>query len=217
MLDTAGIEEESLDLSLLDADERRRTGAFVHGRDRVRYASAHTALRRILSPYAGLPPRDLVFGRDVCPCCGGPHGRPVLTEPSHAPHFSLSHGGDLVLIGVADAAVGVDIEPVAAPDTVAELSAVLHPAEQAELSTTPRERRGTAFTRLWTRKEAYLKGLGTGLGRDLAADYLGTSGLAEPPSGWTVSDVPAGPGYAAACAVLGSAYDTRVRRLSAPA
>lgn len=216
LLDLAGRTEDDLDDSVLDEGERRRAGAFVHARDRIRYTVAHTALRRVLGACVGRPPESLVLARDTCPCCGGPHGRPVLADPSFPVHFSLSHGGDLVLIGLAASPVGVDVEPLASPAGVAELGAVLHPAERAELADLPEADRAAGFTRLWTRKEAYLKGIGTGLGRDLDADYLGTAGLAPTPAGWSVSDVPAGPVHRAACAVEGPAFTTRVHREVGP-
>jgi 4'-phosphopantetheinyl transferase len=55
---------------------------------------------------------------------------------------------------------------------------------------------------VWTRKEAYLKGLGIGLGRDLRLDHVGASarGPRQVP-GWAIADVAVEPGYAAAVAV----------------
>ena len=212
LLSTAQVGEEDLDTSVLDLGERSRARAFVRTRDRVRYIVAHTAVRRVLGDCLGVPPQDLAFTREPCPCCGGPHGRPALAVASSPLGFSLSHGGDLILIGVAAAPIGVDVESV--PGTAAELTTTLHPAEQAELAAVPYRVRAAAFTQLWTRKEAYLKGLGTGLGRDLAADYLGTGGLAAGPSGWTVADLSVPSGHAAAYAVSGPVHSVRLRHLA---
>ncbi|MFC1417913.1 4'-phosphopantetheinyl transferase family protein [Streptacidiphilus cavernicola] len=208
----------------LDQDERARTDAFVRDSDRVRYAAAHIALRRLLGSATGMPARELVMVREPCPCCGALHGRPALAvrpgaeQPGRLPHFSLSHGGDLILIGLADVPIGVDVEALPEPRTVTELAAVLHPGEQRELSGVPAELRTAAFARLWTRKEAYLKGIGTGLGRDPAADYLGSGGLAPTPPGWTVADLDLArdeaEGHAAAYALRhDSAAAPRLRRL----
>jgi 4'-phosphopantetheinyl transferase len=54
---------------------------------------------------------------------------------------------------------------------------------------------------LWTRKEAYLKGLGVGVNHGLASEYLGTEGGAAAPAGWSVLDVAVPSSYAAATAL----------------
>jgi 4'-phosphopantetheinyl transferase len=131
------------------------------------------------------------------------------TDPSV--HFSLSHGGDLVLVGIAGTPVGVDVEALPEEQVAADLSTRLHPAEQREIAAAEQPR--LAFARVWTRKEAYLKGIGTGLSRGLTADYLGGTGLASLPAGWSVLDVPVPAGYAGAAAVSGPAPDTRVLEL----
>lgn len=206
----------------LDESELGRAAGLLRTGDRVRYLSAHVALRRLLSAYTGIAPRALRLGRDRCPCCGGPHGRPVLLDRPQDlradwPHFSLSHSHQVAVVAFATATVGVDVQRVPSATAVRLCLADLHPAEQAELAAVPGRRRPTAFAQLWTRKEAYLKGLGTGLRRDLAADYLG-GGRDSPgrPPGWSVTDLPGPPGHVAAAAVHSTDHRrTVVRTLSA--
>ncbi|MDK0524481.1 4'-phosphopantetheinyl transferase superfamily protein [Streptomyces sp. ML-6] len=193
-----------IDASVLDEEERRRMAAFARDEDRVRYGFARTALRTILSTRTGTAPDALRFARDPCPCCDEAHGRPVLT--SAAAEFSLSYGRSLVLIGVAPVPVGVDVEPVPEPEAAERLGRMLHPAESAEVLAVPPKERPAAFARLWARKEAYLKGLGTGFGRDIAADDV----RGDLP-GWCVTDLPVGPGHAAAVAVGSARARTVVR------
>ncbi|MFE9251087.1 4'-phosphopantetheinyl transferase family protein [Streptomyces sp. NPDC007088] len=182
----------------LDAAEHERMRAFRREADRVRYGFAHSALRAVLALCTGREPAALRFVRQDCPSCGGPHGRPALEGAG--PAFSLSHGGDLVAIAVAARAVGVDVEPRPRPRTVAEVASALHPGERARIEAAGGdEERAAAFARLWTRKEAYLKGVGTGVGVDLAADDLRTA-----PAGWRVVDLPVVEGHAAAVAVRGA-------------
>ena len=68
------------------------------------------------------------------------------------------------------------------------------------------------FFALWTRKEAYAKGLGEGLGvvmRDLTLEPAGDPGrwlvrvTGEPVADWLVADLEAPAGYSAALAVAG--------------
>ncbi|GAB2715165.1 4'-phosphopantetheinyl transferase family protein [Streptomyces bullii] len=189
-----------LDLSELDEAERSRAGTCRREAGRLLYTSAHIALRRLLGAYLDTEPRRLRFGRAPCPCCDAAHGRPVLLSPASALHFSLSHSNGMALIGVSTVPIGVDVEKVPTGETARVCVPALHPDERAELGSGPDGVDTVAFGQLWTRKEAYLKGIGTGLGRDLSADYLGADS-ARHPDGWTVFDVPCGPGHTAAAAL----------------
>ena len=200
----------SPDQAILSPQERHRAARFVRAQDRHLYTFAHGALRRLLGERLGLPPQDVAFTRESCPCCGAPHGRPALADPPFPLHFSLSHCDEYVMIGIAATPVGVDVEAVPAAGVVHDLTIKLHPAEQAELAALGAGQRTAAMARIWTRKEAYLKGIGTGLGRGLAADYVGPTGLASPPPDWTIADLPVDTAHAAAWAVLGPSPTPRV-------
>ena len=140
--------------------------------------------------------------REACPRCGAvAGGRPVLSEATRPVHFSLSASEHLVLIGLASAQVGVDVEAVPSSRAVSEASELLHPAEREELLAVEPDLRRVVFTRLWSRKEAYLKGIGVGLGHGLIGEYLGTRAQEAAPDGWTLLDVPAPPGFLASAAV----------------
>ncbi|MFD8034620.1 4'-phosphopantetheinyl transferase family protein [Streptomyces sp. NPDC059717] len=205
-----------LPLGELDEAERHRADAFRRPADRALYIAAHIALRRLLGAYLRIPARDVTFTRADCPRCGGPHGRPVLAGAAPgAPHFSLSHSRGAVLIGVARAPVGVDIEGLPRPERVSLCRSALHPWERRELEQCAGPGRPAVFARLWARKEAYLKGTGVGVGRWTSDVYLGDAGPGAPPrpDGWHVLDVPCGPGHAAAAAVRKPVRHTVVHRL----
>ncbi|MEU6622918.1 4'-phosphopantetheinyl transferase superfamily protein [Streptomyces litmocidini] len=184
---------------VLDAGELGRAEEFRRSGDRATYLCAHVGLRRLLGAHLGVAPRTVSVARAPCPCCGEPHGRPVLAD-GH-PHFSLSHCEGLSLVAVASTPVGVDIERVPAAHTVAEASEVLHPAEAAELAVLAPAHRPAAFARVWTRKEAYLKGLGIGLGADPSAEYVGAGPVPSAPPGWLLADVTVPDGHRAAVAL----------------
>jgi 4'-phosphopantetheinyl transferase len=213
VLSVSGVRADRADVSVLDERERRRAVKFVREADRHSYLAAHIGLRHVLSRQLGLAPGQVEFIREACPNCGALHGRPAVA--GHPLHFSLSHGGDLVLVAVAGTPVGVDVEAVPDEQVAVDLSTRLHPGEQREIAAAPDLR--TAFARMWTRKEAYLKGIGTGLSRSLRADYLGSAGLAALPPGWNVLDVPVPAGHAGAVAVRGTAAAARVLDLPAAA
>ncbi|MEV5381166.1 4'-phosphopantetheinyl transferase superfamily protein [Streptomyces nondiastaticus] len=206
-----------LDLTVLDEAERKRAASFIRPSDGITYTSAHIALRRLLGAYLGIPAQEVAFLREPCPGCGKPHGRPAVTAPGPPLHFSLSHSHGLALVGVADRPVGVDVERHPRAGTVGVCTPALHPGEQDELDALPEEERPAAFGQLWTRKEAFLKGLGTGLSRGPSVDYLGPD-PGRRPQGWTLLDIPCGPRHHGAAALAGGApATTRLRLLPAAA
>jgi 4'-phosphopantetheinyl transferase len=184
---------------LLDAAERERHAALLRAADRDSYAAAHIALRRLLGAYLETDPAAVLLGREDCPVCGGPHGRPVV--PGADLHFSLSHSAGLALVAVAARPVGVDVEALPGAAAVDDVTGTLHPREQAELAATPPGERPAAFLRCWARKEAYLKGTGQGLAQGVDSTYTGTGPAPAPIPGWTLADVTVDTGYAAAVAV----------------
>ncbi|MBA4864680.1 4'-phosphopantetheinyl transferase superfamily protein [Streptomyces sp. PSKA54] len=188
--------------SVLDSTETGRAAALRQARDRDTYLAGHVGLRLLLGAYLGVPPVDVPLERLPCPLCEEPHGRPVVR--GNPVHFSLSHSGGLCLLAFASTPVGVDIEAIPDAAVAEEVGAALHPRESAELSDLRAEDRPAAFARVWARKEAYLKGLGTGLGRAMSLDYVGAArDAAATLPGWTIGDVAVGDGYAAAVAVQG--------------
>lgn len=202
VLRTADVAEADLDQARawLDDEERSHAASYVRAELRRPYEIAHAAARGIVGRAVGLEPAEVRFGRHACPRCGEPHGRPMV-EGGHV-EFSLTHTPGLVLVALADRPVGIDTERCPEPAGLAGMVSVLHPDEAREVEAAPDPQEAAErFTRAWTRTEAYLKGLGIGLGREPQADYLGTG---EEPArfidGWEVRDVVVPEGYAAAVA-----------------
>ena len=147
--------EEALDA--LSRDERWRAGRFRFPRDRRRYVAAHLALRRTLASYVGVDPGTLRFER-------GEWGKPRLAG-GNGPQFSLSHSGDLAIVAITGSlTVGADLERLRPmPGCVDLARAYFAPAELEALTGVDEPARENAFWRLWTRKEALVKGAGLGL------------------------------------------------------
>ncbi|MGY1621829.1 4'-phosphopantetheinyl transferase family protein [Geodermatophilus sp. SYSU D00965] len=127
---------------------------------RRRRIALRAALRHVVS-------RELSCRAAEVPLTVTPHGRPELPPPS-LPDLQLdvtcTRSGDLGMVAVARGTrVGIDLERVP-PWTDATLAeSWLTTREVAGLRGLSPERRAAAATRLWTVKEAVLKGGGSGL------------------------------------------------------
>ncbi len=92
----------------------------------------------------------------------GPHKKPYLAHVPHL-HYNLSHSGTFVICAVSGESVGADVQELHANDAgVARICYTA--AEQRWIAA--QDDADWAFTRLWARKESYLKLLGTGLSKD---------------------------------------------------
>jgi 4'-phosphopantetheinyl transferase len=175
--------------SWLTSDERLRADRFRFARHRRRFVAGRGALRFVLGKHINEHPRAVRITY-------GPHGRPELDAKTQV-RFNLAHSGDRAVIAVSEAVpIGIDIEaalPIPDADTLASL--VFSADELRQLAAAADK--SDAFLRGWTRKEAFLKALGTGLG---GADDVCSVSLAEPaflevrpphgPTGeWTLRDL----------------------------
>ncbi|MBB5857245.1 4'-phosphopantetheinyl transferase family protein [Amycolatopsis umgeniensis] len=176
-------------LGALSEDELRRAAAITVDEERAHFLAAHVALRDILASYTGLAPASLRFTRDG--------DRPALAGATGI-EFSLSRSGGLALVAVADGVrIGVDVEEVREVDHDGLAARTLRPEEAAAV------REPLTFFRYWTCKEAYLKAEGTGLAGLPGPSFTLTGGdveLEDRPE-WTITELDAGAGNAAALAV----------------
>jgi 4'-phosphopantetheinyl transferase len=170
---------------LLTPAERDRVAKLVREVDRRRLIVGNALLRLAVQSVIGEPP---VIDR-TCPDCGRPHGKPQVV--GHDVHVSVSHSGERIAVALTLAApVGIDVEEITDIST----------DELRRMVVAPGERVATGFFDMWARKEAVLKALGHGLRTPMTSLTLtdhGVDGLE-----CTVTRLDAGPGYAAALAVL---------------
>lgn len=161
--------DASLFWSDLSREETERAHRFHFERDRHMYVVAHGALRRVLAGYTGVAANALAF--DV-----GAAGKPALAIPVENTHeaaleFNLSHSGNVILIAAARGrAVGIDVERW--DRKVEHLSLAEHffsPYERDALRelSSDADAVNEGFFNAWSRKEAYLKALGTGITQGL--------------------------------------------------
>jgi 4'-phosphopantetheinyl transferase len=140
----------------LDGSDWQRASR-QRGCERRRFVVSHGALRTIAARYTCA---KLVTAYGEPPRCAGVE-------------LSLAHADEVALVAVAAAPVGIDVEPVASVpedelDGLADF--VLGDRERAAYGNLPRGERAAALLRAWTRKEAYLKACGHGIGDRSLAD-----------------------------------------------
>jgi 4'-phosphopantetheinyl transferase len=196
----------------LAPDERDRAARFHFERDRRRYTVGRGVLRALLGEYLGVAPARLTFAY-------GAQGKPALATDGDGIRFNVSHTGATALYAVTrDREIGVDVEglrPDFATDEIAERFFSM--AERQALRALSPAERCRAFFSCWTRKEAYIKARGEGLslpldGFDVSlspgepAALLATRPVAEEAGRWTLENLDAGPGAAAALAVEGRGW-----------
>jgi 4'-phosphopantetheinyl transferase len=137
----------------------------------ARYLKSHHGLRCLLADATGLDPDKLQFQRNA-------FDKPAL-RGSIGVHFNLSHSQRWALIGLRSAGpIGVDIESVTTEGIDQSLAERhLSKNEMAAWRGLPESQQRLAFLRAWTRKEACVKALGTGL--SLAPSCIDTGCTAE--------------------------------------
>ena len=188
----------------LSAAERTRAAAFLHPPSRARFVAGRAALRGILAAYLGGASNDLAIDTDE-------FGKPWVAG---APCFNVSHSADRAVVAVAMSPVGVDIERIdERPGLLAIVEGFFADAEVTALRRHDRDSFAPSFFGCWTRKEALIKAVGSGLGVPLRAfevsvppapaSLVGSQDDRLRVGAWDLRDVDAGPGFAGAVAAFG--------------
>ncbi len=144
---------------LLSTEEQDRARRLRQQKHQIRFLCARMGLRHVLAWYLGCTPQEVCFRV-------GTNGKPRLAgEKGTAIQFNLAHSGELAVLAVRERfEVGVDLEKVRRIFHLLPLGERFFSAtEAAALRSQSENRREELFFRLWTCKEAVLKGVGTGL------------------------------------------------------
>lgn len=155
--------------SFLSEDENARAATYKIEAPRLQFTLARGWLRQTLGATLSVPPASIRFSTIG-------NGKPVLAD-SAAAHFNLSHTANLFALAMSlDRPVGVDVEQL---QTRSSLNAItrqqFHPIERAIFDSSTEAEKLETFYRIWTCKEAYLKGLGEGFARPLASFAMQSS------------------------------------------
>jgi len=163
--------------ALLSVEEQTRAQRFKFEIHQNRFIISHGFQRSVLAQYLEIAPARIRYQL-------GDKGKPSLLETDYNSRdlrFNLSHTKDITLLAITSGAeVGIDIEHI---DRKTDWQAIgqrfFTKPEQQALFSLSSENQQAAFYQLWTRKEAYMKVLG--------------SGLSLPPTGFTLTVPPQPP------------------------
>ena len=188
-------------------DEKERAARFRFERDREFFVAGRGILRELLGGYLKRPPPELQFQY-------GSEGKPCLSlEDWEWPiRFNVSHSRGIALYAFSGGLeVGVDVEEIRSDFASEEIAERFFSAgELEELRGLPAELKADGFFNCWTRKEAYVKAWGSGLGIPL--DSFGVTLIPGVPARfvrgvdpcWNLIAFSPGPNYAAALAFDGA-------------
>ena len=198
----AGLRVEGAELCAcwdsLAPDEARQASRYRFPQACREFVARRAVLRQLLAQYSGRAAAELRFDLRA-------DGKPVLKNEEGL-HFSMSHSSGLAVVAVAHKPVGIDLEHVQALFGEALMEQCLSDREQCYVRALPAEQRNLALYRCWTRKEAVLKALGTGLlyppqQVNVIAGTKKTCVVRLFSREWLVRQVAAPRGYAAAVAI----------------
>lgn len=139
----------------LSPEEQARAARFAFARLTEQFIVAHAFVRDVLGAYLGVAPVEVPIEIDA-------QGKPHLRGSDL--RFNLSHSANLAVLAVGTRELGVDVEQIRG-DVLRERIAerFFSALEVQALNALPAEHQAAGFFSCWTRKEAYLKALGTGL------------------------------------------------------
>ncbi len=154
------IQTESISKKLqavLTMDELSRAEKYYTSELQNQYIVRRGILRTILSRYLDCFASEIEF-------CYSEWGKPQLD--GNQIHFNLSHSHDSVVVAVSkEPLIGIDIEfTVPIPDMKRVAEHHFSQSEQAILFALDESEQLKAFYQCWTRKEAFIKADGRGLG-----------------------------------------------------
>ena len=190
---------EPLAEPILTTAEMERARRLVAPPVRRGFVGGRWLLRSVLSALTGAEARLL----DIQ---AGAHGKLFLVGHERlAVSFNLSHSGDLVALAlVRGRRIGIDIE-VERPLTDATLLArrILSPRERERYEALPAGARDSALLVAWTRKEAVLKAVGTGVSGGLSTVEVLADSVVRLGETWSVRSLAMPPGFHGAVAIDG--------------
>jgi 4'-phosphopantetheinyl transferase len=155
--DLAGINSDLV--KYLGKDEMSRAARFVHETDRATYTSCHALLRLMLGRRLGTDPLRISF-------LTGAYNKPWLER--NPVYFNITHTANAFAIVISESCeVGIDMESINRKMNLSGIIKSFFSKGESEFIHQEPSESVSRFFMLWTRKEALLKALGTGIADNL--------------------------------------------------
>jgi len=186
-------------LKTFSPDEVERSANIKINKAKKNYIAARGILRILLGRYLKISPEQIVFDY-------GKAGKPQLLSTDL--QFNLSHSGDYAFYGICQSApIGVDIENEKKDMEFEAIAQRFFSHEEYQaIKALPEKKKCAGFFDCWTKKEAWVKALGTGLRHPLSEFTVSLSSDPIPirniheTQHWTLFSVKTIPHYHAAVA-----------------
>jgi len=143
-------------LSLVSNERQERVKKFRFDIDRKLCLYSELLVRYQACRELGIPNEKIIFERNK-------NGKPfLLSYPEF--QFNISHTRNAIAVAISNSEIGVDIESIK-PNDLAIANRFFTLSEQDYI--TSHDNPDYAFYEVWTKKEAYIKYIGTGLSTPL--------------------------------------------------
>lgn len=199
-----------ISFDILASDERLRAEKYHFEKDKNHFINARAALRKILSLYLDIAPKQIRFSANR-------YGKPELNIENldASLNFNFSSSREVALCAVTrKREIGVDVEFINGISANMEIAErFFSPNEISALENIPEKLKTAAFFSCWTRKEAFIKAIGKGLSYPLQNFSVSIKPDEITPSltindslendTWSLFSFSPHPDYAAALAVKG--------------
>lgn len=207
--------------ALLSPDEIKRANRFRFPEHRRRFIIGRAALRQLLSAYLAIAGGEVNFTYSL-------QGKPALAPAHHSDiFFNVSHSEDIAAFAFTkEHSIGVDVEVIRQDIDVTGIpKRFFSSAEQKMLAALEGPAKFRGFFNCWTRKEAYVKAVGSGLSLPLRdfdvsllpgdpARLLATRPDPKQTARWSMASLDFGQACAAAVVVEGPITKLHIREFA---
>jgi len=155
------VDLEYLYKDILSNDEKVRVDRLRSEKDKIRFIVSRGLLRKSLSSYLNAPPSEIAFTYNK-------YGKPSVNSKYNLENikFNVSHSKNLAVYAITkNREVGIDLEYIRKVNKADKIVGRFFTEEESEFYySQPDDKKELAFFTLWTRKEAYSKARGMGIG-----------------------------------------------------